>query len=126
MQITESELREAIKDIEEGNDTRMIRGVCVLIELAQLHLKVMQSGMPEKIKKHNIIEYKDGYNQCHFDLTAWLAQKLEGLEKVIYNAIRYTCAEPVCKKTCPGYERDCGVKKMSRLVFEAIRAELGV
>ena len=67
----------------------------LLLDLTKLHLQVMKSGVP---KKKEILQYKgseidlvttaligqsQGYNQAIDDFTAYLAQKLEGIEKII-------------------------------------------
>lgn len=90
--MTRQKIEEAINN-KYGTTEKQLK---LLKEIAKLHLLVMESGVP---KKKEILQYKgseidlvttaligqsQGYNQAIDDFTAYLAQKLSGLEEVIY------------------------------------------
>ena len=59
----------------------------LLLGIAALYLSVMKSGVPKKkpIKVKDDIDYEAvSYNKAIDEFTAYLAQKLSGLEEVIY------------------------------------------
>ena len=79
-------------------DKEGFKDLQLILSIAKLHLLVMKSGMPKKkltyqnrsIKiggqeiKETDCRYNVGYNDGIDDFTAYLAQKLSGLEEVIY------------------------------------------
>ena len=100
--MTQQEIKEAIKLVEvliadfdlSDNDRNPLNK---LINLAELHLSVMKLGIPKKKKESKssfneeeqqgylVQDYEAiGFNQAIDDFTAYLAQKLSGLEGVIY------------------------------------------
>ena len=90
MQINEKELQEAIaimKDIipnTMGLQAYQIEALAIIINLAQLHLKVMKSGIPkERFLFAGNVELNKGYNLAIDEFTVYLTQKLEGLENLI-------------------------------------------
>ena len=64
----------------------------ILLDIAKLYLSVMKLGILQKLEPILIdigvgnleSEYEKGYNQAIDEFTAYLAQKLIGLEGVIY------------------------------------------
>lgn len=89
--MTQKEIEEAIEQTEEliidfdlsGDDRNPLNK---LINLAKLHLQVMKSGVPKKkpIKVKDDIDYEAvSYNKAIDEFTAYLAQKLSGLEGIV-------------------------------------------
>ena len=131
--MTQQEIEEAIKQTEEliagfdlsGDDRNPLNK---LINLAKLHLSVMKSGMPKKkltyqnrsIKiggqeiKETDSRYNAGYNDGIKDFTAFLAQKLSGLEGMIEKLLR----EKVNPLACNGnYDKECSLQDCNNSYF---------
>ena len=81
------------KCVDTPTDDDIYEAVYTIIDLAKLHLSVMKSGVPKKkVILPMSTDYRYGkstqrslfsYNQAIDKFTAYLAQKLSGLEEVI-------------------------------------------
>ena len=125
--MTQQEIKEAIFDLS-GDDRNPLNKP---INLAKLHLSVMKSGMPKKkltyqnrsIKiggqeiKETDSRYNAGYNDGIKDFTAYLAQKLIGLEDVIRgSSLCHLCLSNVS-------EGEKEIKELVEIIRKHLEAE---
>ena len=131
--MTQQEIEEATKATKaflyaaNPPDGESIQAVEALLDLAKFHLSVMKSGIPKRIcyfkrdfnrlrdyEKAKLTE--EGYNQAVDDFTAYLAQKLEGLEGVIRESSLYDlCSNYI-------YEREKEVKDLATAIRKHLKA----
>ena len=118
--MTQQEIEEAIGN-KYGTTENQLK---LLKEIAKSHLSVMKLGILQKLEPILIdigvgnleSEYEKGYNQAIDEFTAYLAQKLSGLEEVIReSSLCHLCLSNVSE----------GEKEVKELV-ETIRKYLGV
>ena len=98
----------------------------ILLDIAKLYLSVMKLGILQKLEPILIdigvgnleSEYEKGYNQAIDEFTAYLAQKLSGLEEVIReSSLCHLClaevweAEKEIKELVSSIRKHLGVEK---------------